>query len=216
MDTNYPDQITIDVEARLHLQHVDIQESDHYIQEVSGTVISYPNAGSYEVSLSPAKKKGEKMYFKLKSFYLVITSLLLLLFVSCEKEISPKEENLVLRGEVLEFLDQCHGNQVIISVDTSFNVGSYSYYYDANIIAIPQPGRVMADENGEFQLIGYNYLYNGKPTGLPIGGTIIFEARPYNPSTGDTIMFQHNTLCPYFPLPYYERYVVTNLLLVSE
>lgn len=51
MDTNYPDQITIDVEARLHLQHVDIQESDHYIQEVSGTVISYPNAGSYTIVL---------------------------------------------------------------------------------------------------------------------------------------------------------------------
>ncbi len=155
------------------------------------------------------------MYFKLKSFYFVVISLLLLLFVSCKKDVSPKQENLVLRGEVLDFLDQCHGNQVIISVDTSFNVGSYSFYYDANIIAIPQPCRVRADENGEFQLIGYNYLYNGKPSGLPLGGTIVFEARPYNPSTGDTIMFQNSALCPYFPLPDYERYVVTKLIFIG-
>lgn len=56
MTTNYPEQITIDVDARLHLQHTDVDEANHYIQEVSGTVISYPNAGEYEVSLSPANE----------------------------------------------------------------------------------------------------------------------------------------------------------------
>lgn len=56
MSTNYPEQITIDVDARLHLQHTDVDEANHYIQEVSGTVISYPNVGEYQVSLSPANE----------------------------------------------------------------------------------------------------------------------------------------------------------------
>lgn len=51
---NYPTKITIDIDARLHLQHIDRPASEHYIQKVTGNIISYPNEGTYEVTLQPA------------------------------------------------------------------------------------------------------------------------------------------------------------------
>lgn len=53
MSTNYPEQIIVDVEARLHLQHTDRSEEEHYIQSVRGTLISHPNRGDYELTLRP-------------------------------------------------------------------------------------------------------------------------------------------------------------------
>ncbi len=48
---NHPKKITIDVDARLHLQHTDKPVEDHYIQKVTGSIISYPNEETYEVTL---------------------------------------------------------------------------------------------------------------------------------------------------------------------
>ena len=150
---------------------------------------------------------------------LAISIALLTIAVSCQKEDNSQsscEDCTALSGKVLEFLDQCHGNQVIIAIDTSFNVGSFNSEYNANVIAIPQPARARLSENGNMEVIGYNYLYNGKPHGLQVGVNIVFEARPYNPESSDTIMFQHNTLCPTEDFQYFERFVVNRLLFVSK
>lgn len=36
------------------MQHIDRPASEHYIQKVTGNIISYPNEGAYEVTLQPA------------------------------------------------------------------------------------------------------------------------------------------------------------------
>jgi len=49
----YPQKITVDVKARLHLEHTDKKPEDHRIVEVNGTIESFPNEGDYNVILKP-------------------------------------------------------------------------------------------------------------------------------------------------------------------
>ncbi|MBO4741333.1 MAG: hypothetical protein J5605_06785 [Bacteroidales bacterium] len=157
-------------------------------------------------------------YSKQNNLAFGVILLLLTLLLGCSKEVKQKNNNMILSGKVLDFLDQCHGNEIIISVDSSFNVGSYSNIYGTNVIAIPYPGRVRLGENGEAELVGYNYLlYNGEPTGLPMGGFISFEARPYNPESSDTSMYTHNMRCPIFEWPIdIQRFVVTKIISIND
>lgn len=48
---DYPEKIVIDVDATLHLEHTDTDESEHRTLKVNGKINSYPNKGDYDISL---------------------------------------------------------------------------------------------------------------------------------------------------------------------
>lgn len=50
---SYPEKITVDVHARLHLEHTDLSPEEHRIVDVEGQIESYPNEGNYSVVLRP-------------------------------------------------------------------------------------------------------------------------------------------------------------------
>ncbi len=50
-DPRYPEEITIDVNARLHLEHTDVEGKS--VEVVDGEVVSRPNEGTYSISLAP-------------------------------------------------------------------------------------------------------------------------------------------------------------------
>lgn len=56
----YPQNIQIDVNATLHLQHTDVDPSQHSTVQVTGTINSQPNEGTYQISLDP---QGEDVSF---------------------------------------------------------------------------------------------------------------------------------------------------------
>lgn len=43
----YPQNIQVDVNATLHLQHTDVDPSQHSTVQVTGTINSQPNEGTY-------------------------------------------------------------------------------------------------------------------------------------------------------------------------
>lgn len=49
----YPEKITVDVKARLHLEHTDKKPEEHRIIEVNGKIESFPNKGDYNIVLEP-------------------------------------------------------------------------------------------------------------------------------------------------------------------
>ncbi len=103
----YPEKIVVDVDARLHLEHIDKPMSEHYIQHVVGKVISYPNKGEYEVELYP---DGNTRFSQITSGPCVVLIILFILDWPKKAE-AQEQEKRQKRGlpDPQNFLDLSNG-----------------------------------------------------------------------------------------------------------
>ena len=139
---------------------------------------------------------------------------------SCEKENEKNEDGYyTLCGHVVDLLDNCRGNELVVSIPSNFDMGVYDSNYNSNVIAIPLIIRAtkVFEDGPEMRVDEFEFNYfmvDGSTPLFGVGNDIVFQCRDFiNPE--DKKYFASPFYCWEPLIPNIPRYVVTKVLSVN-